>query len=399
MLIWAYSALAACLTAGYGALFTIVGDYRDAYGISESTIGLIIGIGFIAGFAAQLVIAPLGDRGHARTLVLVGVIVNAVGLVMMGFGTTATTIIIGRIVSGLAIGAANPAIRRIVVVSAPGDVGRNLGRLLSADVFGFALGPAISAVVVGPFGLAAPFLVIAAASVVTVALTLGVPVAHDTAEDPGPGQRLAVDLLRHGPFAGAVVLGASAFLMIGAFDALWDVVHVDLGTADWVANLGITLFAVPLVILGPVGGRLAQQIGPFRIASAGLAAASVFMAAYGILPTGMAIFAVAMVHAVTDGLTIAASGVAVALTVPENRQSGAQGVLGAAQALSAGIMAPVTGALYESSGRLTAYATAAVAIAVMAAIGMALATPSWRNRRRGPVDADARAGSTSIEIL
>ena len=67
-LIWSFSALSGCLSAGYGALFTIVGDYRDAYDITESTIGWIIGIGFIAGFASQLVIAPIGDRGHARSI-------------------------------------------------------------------------------------------------------------------------------------------------------------------------------------------------------------------------------------------------------------------------------------------------------------------------------------------
>ena len=47
--------------------------------------------------------------------------------------------------------------------------------------------------------------------------------------------------------------------MIGAFDALWDVVHEDLNTPDWMANLGITLFAIPLVVLGPFGGSLAGR--------------------------------------------------------------------------------------------------------------------------------------------
>lgn len=383
-LIWAYGLLSACLAAGYGVLFTVVGDFREAYGISESALGWIIGIGFIAGFVSQVLIAPIGDRGHARKIVMIGVAVNAVGLVMMGFGNDVVTIMAGRIVSGLAIGAAEPSIRRIVVASAPDNVGRNLGLLLSAGVFGFAFGPAVSAVLVGPFGLAAPFLFIAAASVVAVALTFSVPVEESTGGDRPP--LLAVDLLRIRPLMGAVVLGGAVYFMIGAFDALWDIVHVDLGTSVWLANLGITLFAIPLVILGPFGGRLAQDVGPFRFASLGLLAAAVFMFTYGLLPSGGWIFTVSLAHAVTDGLTIASTGVAVAVTVPTDRQAGAQGLLGASQALAAGVAAVMTGAIYQNFGRQPAYTVAAVVMVVLVVIGMGLAAPAWRGHfaRRQP---------------
>ena len=378
-LIWSYSLLSACLAAGYGVLFTVVGDFRQEYGISEATIGWIIGIGFIAGFVAQIFVAPIGDRGHARKVVLIGVGVNAVGLVMMGLGDDAVTIMAGRIIAGLAIGSAQPSIRRIVILSAPDDVGHNLGRLLSAGVFGFAVGPAVSAVLVGPFGLAAPFLTIAAASVVAVAATRSVPVLES--DEPSGRRLLAVDLLAIRPLTGALALGAAVYLMIGVFDALWDVVHVDLGTSDWLANLGITLFAVPLVILGPIGGRLAQNIGPFRLSAAGLIVTAGFMASYGILPSGGWIFTVAMLHATTDGLTIASAGVAVSMSAPDDRQAGAQGLLGAAQALSAGLAAVGAGAIYAASGRVAAYGTGALAMIVLVVVGMALAFDQWRPRR------------------
>lgn len=374
-LLWGFSALSASLSAGYGVLFTIVGDYRDVYGISAQSIGWIIGVGFFAGFLSQMLIAPIGDRGFARRLVLIGVVVNALGLILMGVGDDTPTIMAGRIISGLAIGSATPAIRRIIVVGDPTNLGRNLGRLIAADVFGFALGPAVSAVLVGPFGLAAPFFVIAAVSLILVVLTLRIKVNESIGSTR---RRLAVDLLRIRSFAGAVVLGGTTFVMIGAFDALWDLVHTDLGTANWMANLGISLFAVPLIILGPIGGKLAQRTGPFRLAALGLLGAACFMAAYGFLPSGGWIFAFAMGHALVDGLTIAASGVAVGMTIPDDRQAGAQGVLGAAQALMAGIAAVVAGILYENSGRTAAYVTAAVAMVVLVGVGMALASTTWR---------------------
>jgi MFS transporter, DHA1 family, tetracycline resistance protein len=374
----AFGGLMASLAAGYGVLFTIVDDYRDEYGISETAIGVVIGIGFVAGFLSQVLIAPLADRGHARRVVLFGVAVNVVGLLLMGFSTTLVPILVGRFISGVGIGAAVPAARRIVILADPNHLGQNLGRLLAADVFGFALGPAISALLVGPFGIPAPFVVVAVATACLLPFVARVQVTESTVP---PKRRLAVDLLAIRPFAGAVVFGAALFVMIGSFDALWAVVHKDLGTNEWIANIGITLFALPLIVLGPPGGRLSQVRGPFRIATLGLSLGAVFMLLYGLLPTGTWIFAVAMVHAVADGITVSSSGVAVGMVVPEERQAGAQGVLGAAQALSAGIMAVVTATLYDNFGRSTAYAVCAGIMLLLVATGAWLARSAWSLKR------------------
>ena len=374
----AFGGLMASLAAGYGVLFTIVDDYRDEYGISETAIGVVIGIGFIAAFLSQILIAPLADRGHARKVVLFGVAINVIGLLLMAAGTTLTPILIGRFISGVGIGAAGPAIRRIVILADPDHLGQNLGRLLAADVFGFAMGPAISAVLVGPFGIPAPFIVVAAATTILLPFVARVHV-EETAVPPK--RRLAVDLLAIRPFAGAVVLGASVFVMIGSFDALWALVHEDLGTNEVLANVGITLFALPLVLLGPAGGRLSQTFGPFRVAALGLTAGAIFMGLYGVMPTGGLIFTVAMFHAVSDGLSISSTGVAVGMVVPADRQAGAQGVLGAAQAIAAGMMAVLTAALYDYFGRSTAYLVCAAVMLLLVATGVWLARSAWSIRR------------------
>jgi len=378
-----FAALSATLSSGYGVLFTVVGDFRTEYGISEAMVGVIIGLGFFAGFLAQVFIAPIGDRGRARQVVAFGVLINVVGLILMGIGGSVELILIGRFISGIGIGSAAPAIRRIVILVDSANLGRNLGWLLSADVFGFALGPAVSAVLVGPFGLAAPFLVIAAIALILLPNLWRVSVKEDAVE--ATTQRLALDLLSDKAVAGGVVLGAGAFLMIGGFDALWDLVHEDLGTNDFIANLGITLFALPLIFLGPFSGVLAQRVGPFVMGSLGLTAGAFFMTAYGLLPNGNWIFGFAMFHAITDGLTIAASGVAVGLAVPDGRQAGAQGLIGAAQALTAGTTAIVVGSLYGSSGRFAAYSATAAGMLVCVAIALYLGRDFRRQRklRRG----------------
>jgi MFS family permease len=389
-----FGGLSALLAAGYGVLFTIVDDYRTEYGISETAIGVVIGAGFIAGFVSQVVIAPLADRGHAKAVVAAGVAVNVAGLLLMGIGTTLPLILAGRLVSGIGIGAASPAIKRIVILADPDHLGQNLGRLLAADVFGFAMGPAVSAVLVGPFGIPSPFIVVAVA---TAALLPVVTRVHVTESVDPARRRLALDLLKIRPFAGAVLFGAVAFVMVGSFDALWAVVHDDLGTSEWIANLGIILFALPLVALGPFGGRLAQTFGPFRLGTIGLLAGAMFMFSYGLLPTGGAIFAVAMIHSVGDGLTISSAGVAAGMVVPADRQAGAQGVLGAGQAVAAGVMAVVTGALYESIGRTAAYGVCAGVMVALTGAGAWLARSAWGIRR--PVAAGDGTAEDAVATL
>ncbi len=143
---------------------------------------------------------------------------------------------------------------------------------------------------------------------------------------------------------------------------------------------------------GWAGGRLAQGVGPLRVGSAGLALASVLMLAYGLVPSGGAMFAVAMVHAVSDGLSVSATGVAVGLVVPADRQAGAQGVLGGIQVLVAGVSAPVIGALYEGYGRTVAYAVAAAGMVALVLLGLALAGPAWRLRGDPTADGDQDLG-------
>ena len=141
---------------------------------------------------------------------------------------------------------------------------------------------------VGPLGIPGPFLVIAAATVAGHAVRRAqlAPTADAAARTTAASQRLAFDLLRIRPFAGAVLLGCAVWVMIGSFDALWSIALDDLDTAEWIANLGITLFALPLIVFGAVGGRLAQRVGPFRVGTIGLLLGAGFMIAYGLVPIG-----------------------------------------------------------------------------------------------------------------
>ena len=349
--------LGALSAMGYGVMFTVLDDYRDEFGIPAAQLGFIVGLGFVAAFVAQVVLAPIADRGHARRLMVVGVAIDVVGLLVLGFGTTIWVLILGRALSGLGAGMTMPALRRLVIVGDPDRLGDNLGLLLACDVAGFAAGPLLSALLVGPFGLPAPYIVVAVAASVCLPIVL-----RQRVHDPGVETVSATsfDLLRSPHFRAAVSMGVAMWMMIGTFDALWVVVLDDLGADDWIANIGITVFVVPLIILGERGGRLAQRLGPFRLGPIGLGIGAVAMFASGLMPTGIAMLAVGVVHAVNDGITVSSTSVAVGLVTPEGRHASAQGLLGGVQTLMAGVAAVVAGVVYDTAGRTTAYAVCSV---------------------------------------
>ncbi len=379
-LLVSFGVLSALFSSGYGVMFTALDEFRDEYGISEGSLGMVVAAGFFASFAAQVVLAPLADRGHARRLVYLGMLFNVVGLLLMAFGETLFALLLARFVMGVGAGMAVPAIRRIVIVAEPEKLGHNLGMLLAADVGGFALGPAISAVLIGPVGIPAPFLAIAVATVLCLPVIARIKVDETVVDETTAGTTFAFDLLRSKPYLAAVALGMAVFVMIATFDALWSLVLDDLQASDLVSSLGITFFALPLIVLGSVGGRLAQRVGPFRLGTVGLLVGSVFMFCYGLLPTGGSMLAIGMVHAVSDGLSVSSCGVAVGLVAPADRQAGAQGLLGGMQTLGAGMVAIVISAVYESHGRTWGYSMCAVGMLALVVAARLLVGDAWRLR-------------------
>jgi len=109
------------------------------------------------------------------------------------------------------------------------------------------------------------------------------------------------------------------------------------------ANVGITLFALPMIFLGPYGGRLSQRVGPYRAGAAGMLLGGLFMCMYGLLPSPYMMMGVFLLHTINDGLTVTSAGIAVGIAAPPSRQAGAQGLLGGLQTLIGGVSATAAG--------------------------------------------------------
>jgi MFS family permease len=366
-------------SSSYGVMFTMLDDYREQFGISEGALGFVIAIGFFTSFFAQLTIAPLADRGLSRRLIFVGLTMAILGNFAMAVSNSLPELLAARFLSGLGLGCALPAMRRVIIVSDKEHLGRNLGRVLSCEVGGFAAGPVVSTFLVEPFGIPAPFILIGAVLTLVTAVIFAMPIPEVPAEDH-PTERFAVDLLADRAVTAGVLIGIAVFFMIGTFDSLWALMMNDLGAPTWMANTGVTLFVLPMVFMAPYGGRFVQRIGPFRAGGFGMLFGAACMGLYGAISVPWLLMAVFLVHTLNDGMTVTGAGVAVGMVAPAERQAGAQGLLGGAQTLTGGVSASFAGLSYEVLGRTTTFAIAAGVMTGLIVAARLLAGDRWMTR-------------------
>ena len=296
-LLWYYLAQGLCM-GSLSSVITLLGDLRDEFELSETQVGLIVGVGFFTAFVTQITLARLADRGHAPLMVRLGLVASAASMVGFAASSGFWTLLGSRAILGIAIGMAQPAIRRTVILADPAHTGRNLGRLGVVEVVWFSLTPAAAAVVADTFNLDLPFYLLAAVAVATVLMMRRVDLDESAVATQTTN---SLRLLSDRVVAGTLLLVTSQFLMIGAWEAVWAVSLVDLGAATWQIGVSITLFAMPLAVVAPLAGSWAQRTGGLRLCVSGLFISAAVAVLLGVFDSLWSLVAVLMVMGIGAG--------------------------------------------------------------------------------------------------
>jgi MFS family permease len=369
-------------------MFTMLDDFRNNFGIAESALGFIVGVGFFTSFLGQVSIAPLADRGRAQRLIILGLSLEVIGCIGMALGETFIVLLTSRMIMGFGAGSALPALRRVIIVADPENFGRNLGRILSFEVAGFASGPVISVIFAEFFGIPGPFIFLATIISLFVIIVSRIAVP-ETAKENHPTERFAIDLLKNRAITSGILIGVALFFMIGVFDSLWVLIMDDLDAAQWMANVGVSVFVLPLILLGPFGGKFVQRIGPYRAGGFGMILGALFMAGYGLMPTPTLMMVVFFFHSLNDGFFVTGAGVAVGTSAPLERQAGAQGLLGGMETLAGGVAASFSGVAYDHLGRTTTFIGTGAIMLTLILASRILAGDNWSVRNVVPKSAVA----------
>ena len=365
-----YFVITGALSLGYGSIYTLLADLRDSYGFSETQLGVIAAAGFFAGFTAQVSLARQADRGHTAFMVRGGIALAAFAMLGCAIATEFWMFVLARLCLGLGSGCAGPAIRRIVILRAPDDVGTNLGRAASWDVGGFVLGPLIAAVVAEAINLRAPFVVLAGVFLGVLATTASLDLAAPPL--PTDGTEHTTALLKHRALLSALAASIAFYTTIGVFESVWAVLLRDRGAETWLIGLTLSLFTVPMIFLAPIGGRVAQQRGPLRTVAVSIGVATACTLSYGVFKMLWVLLAISIVHAVADSFTMPGNQVGVAVATPPHQLAAGQGLLGASGLATAGTVGLVSGWMYDHAGAFTLFTGTAVWMTICLAAALVL---------------------------
>ncbi len=358
------------LSAGNSVVFPLLADLQDAFGLPTWGLGLLSGASFLAGLVAQIVMAPQADRGRARLLLIIGLVLTLGALGWFVVGTELWHFVAARGLEGLALGCFLPAARSVVIRADPEHVGQNLGRLSAAELGGFLLGPLVGAVLADQIGLDAPFIALGAAVALALVALLVLPL--DTGGVGGAtsaGPLAAFELLRHRAVVAAALIALALTLPVGVYDALWARYLDDRGASTLFIGASLALYGVPYVLLAPAGGRLADRFGPVRVAVRVIVMIAPMIVLYGLFRSPWLIMAVSIVEGAVQAAAVPAMQSAMAEATPPERVAAGQGLAGAVGLAGAGVAALGAAPLYGLAGPEVVFVLAG---AVTLALGVAI---------------------------
>jgi predicted MFS family arabinose efflux permease len=245
----------------------LLDEIARGLGVPERVAGLVAvatQIGFALGI---LFVVPLGDVAEPRRLVQVLISITTLGLLGAAAAPGIPMLILASLVVAAATVVPQVLIPLAVSLAPPERRGRVIGALQTGLILGILLSRTVAGLVASAAGTwRAPFL---AAALISGGLLLLLPrfmPAHTPVRDRPSYATLLYSLpplLRYRALRISAGLG---FCVFGAFSAFWATLAFHLASPAFGLGVAATgLFGVwgaPGALVAPVGGRLADRIGP-----------------------------------------------------------------------------------------------------------------------------------------
>jgi MFS family permease len=299
---------------GLGFVMPLRALYGREIGTSSAEIGFMASAAMLTGFLTTPTIGWLADRfGHKRIL-WIGLVLHML-LVLAYIPAQNPLWLIGiRGLEGVAIASVLPPARALVNILAPGTrQAEALGMLSAAQTVGMLIGPAVGALLASQTGYTFSFLLasvplgLGALSALLFLPRAGQQHQARIAETTRtlPGARLFTPALLL-----AYLLSAVVSLNNGVGMAVWSLYMQDRGSSLPLIGLSFTTFALPIIILAPLTGRVSDRYGRYWPAIVGLVLSGLVFSLYAlpltpweiVLISGAEGIPVAISRSAADGL-------------------------------------------------------------------------------------------------
>jgi MFS family permease len=411
------------LWLGFGGLLPVLPIYFKEQGLDLATLGLVIAAWPAARLISEPVFGWLADRTARVPLMVIGLVAAGIFGALPLVWTGAIPFILLRAGAGLGSAIYDPAARGFLTDATPPERrGEAFGLYGAAQMGGLLVGPSVGALGAGVWGGVAFVFVFSAIAAIVAAAGIALrvrepaPVGHAkhgptsdrttfppdspyvegraaaalAADNAEPAGGRPMRLLNRGLIA-AIILNAGGYFGGGTYEVIWSLFLQGLGADLTLIGLTFTMFAVPVLILSPIAGRLVDRRGPFAFIVAGMLLPPIAAITYTLISDP--VLAVPLILLEGAGFALLNPGLfsVVAASSPPGRSSTAQGVFGAAGTLGFIVASVTTGILAERSIIWPFYAFAIV-MSVSLVVAVVVGGPALHGRSVAPVQAVAPAG-------
>ena len=366
---------------GFGIVLPVLPLWAEDFGASPLQIGLLTAVYSLM----QFLVAPLwgraSDRVGRRPVILVALAGSAVAALLVGFAWSLAALFVARILQGAA-GASYVAAQAYVAdVTTTKDRARGMGLIGAAFGVGFVLGPAIGALAAAAGGSSTPFFVasgLAALNFVVAWFRLPESRRPGASAAYSPRWALIRTALwsrRLAPLVLISFLGTFAFVGMESTFALFGERRFGYGFEE-VALLFAYIGIAAAASQGVLVGRLVDRAGELMVLLVGLVGSAAGMLLLALAEDLWLLLIALAVLGLASGLVFATVTALTSLSVGDDEQGGALGLLASSGGL-ARIAGPIVATgLFGSVGIGSPLVLGAALFAACAVVaGLALLRP------------------------
>ncbi|MBF6605062.1 MAG: MFS transporter [Chloroflexi bacterium] len=403
---------------GFGALLPVLPLYFTEQGVDLATLGVVIAAWPAARLIGEPIFGWLADRVPRVPLMVAGLALSSVFLTLPLVLHGPAAFLVLRALDGLSTSIYDPAARGVLIDAMPAERhGEAFGWYGAAQMSGLLLGPALGGIGASLFGgIGFVFImggVLGLLGAVTVAVAVrdvprrghtpqaaavGLaefrrdlppleegadpdgwardggsapagdgPRGDDPAADgllgvtPPPGHGVdRPSSLRNRPLAAAILVNAGGNFGGGTYDVIWSIFLTAKGASLTLVSLTFSMFAIPVLLFGPLAGRIVDRRGSVRFLIVGSVMVGLSSLAYTLIVDPVWSIPIILVEATGFAILNPALYAIVGRGSPDGRSSTAQGVFGAAGTVGFVVASLVTGTLAGIDLRFPFYLFSAV---------------------------------------
>lgn len=382
------------LWLGFGGLLPVLPIYFKDQGLDLATLGLVIAAWPAARLISEPVFGWLADRTARVPLMVIGLVAAGIFGALPLVWTGAIPFILLRAGAGLGSAIYDPAARGFLTDATPPERrGEAFGLYGAAQMGGLLIGPSVGALGAAVWGGVAFVFVFSAIAAIVAAVGIALrvrehePAGHAkhgptsdrttfppdspyvegraaaalAADSAEPAGGRPTRLLNRGLIA-AIILNAGGYFGGGTYEVIWSLFLQGLGADLTLIGLTFTMFAVPVLILSPIAGRLVDRRGPFAFIVAGMLLPPIAAITYTLISDPVLAVPLILIEGIGFALLNPGLFSVVAASSPPGRSSTAQGLFGAAGTLGFIVASITTGILAERSILWPFYAFAIVMV-------------------------------------